>query len=136
MHTTDIETLQAQLDGTFGNINVHQTTCVIDTPDGPRGKGRSVNEGYFRGYPIERCGTEFLFSDTKQSVSETWLERPCGHCGLLNTEEGHDGCLGTLDGVRNACCGHGVTNDAYVQFNNCKLIQGEEASQYINSLGE
>jgi hypothetical protein len=42
--------------------------------------------------------------------------RPCGHCGRPQTPEGHDGCLGTLPGVMNACCGHGVEADAYVQY--------------------
>ena len=40
----------------------------------------------------------------------------CDHCGLKRTKEGHDGCIGTLDGVANACCGHGEINAAYVQF--------------------
>lgn len=41
----------------------------------------------------------------------------CGHCGLSRTPEGHDGCIGTLPGVTNACCGHGGTAEgAYVQF--------------------
>ncbi len=42
---------------------------------------------------------------------------PCHHCGLDKTPEGHDGCLGTLPGdVMNACCGHGVTAFAYIQY--------------------
>ena len=27
----------------------------------------------------------------------------CGHCGLRRTVEGHDGCIGTLSNVMNAC---------------------------------
>jgi hypothetical protein len=42
--------------------------------------------------------------------------RPCPKCGLRPTEEGHDGCLGTLPGVRWACCGHGVEG-AYLVWN-------------------
>ena len=41
----------------------------------------------------------------------------CDHCGLTATREGHDGGIGTLEGVMNACCGHGDQNAAYVQFN-------------------
>lgn len=35
--------------------------------------------------------------------------RPCPRCGRPPTPEGHDACLGTLPGIRSACCGHGVT---------------------------
>lgn len=41
----------------------------------------------------------------------------CAHCQLPPTKEGHDGCLGTLSGfVMNACCGHGETKTAYIQY--------------------
>lgn len=40
----------------------------------------------------------------------------CAKCHRLPTAEGHDGCLGTLPGVWNACCGHGNPREAYVQF--------------------
>jgi hypothetical protein len=35
-------------------------------------------------------------------------ERPCARCGRPPTPEGHDACLGTLEGAESACCGHGV----------------------------
>ena len=53
--------------------------------------------------------------------------RACGHCGLANTSEGHDGCLGTLPGVSNACCGHGVVGDAYVQYEDGRVLRGYDA---------
>lgn len=56
----------------------------------------------------------WVYADTGEPVSAN-PNRDCGHCGLANTPEGHDGCLGTLPGVMNACCGHG-TGEAYVQF--------------------
>lgn len=43
-------------------------------------------------------------------------DQRCGFCGLAKTPEGHDGCLGTLPGVMNACCGHGRPHEAYIQF--------------------
>lgn len=63
----------------------------------------------------------------------------CEHCGLEVTPEGHDGCIGTLEGVMNACCGHGKPEAAYVQFDhsdyarqsNKVLISGSEAFAYI-----
>lgn len=64
----------------------------------------------------------------------------CGHCGLKRTPEGHDGCIGTLEGVMNACCGHGEDKVAYVQFDhldyekdpNKKHLKGKQAIKYIN----
>lgn len=67
-------------------------------------------------------------------------EKPkCGHCGIDRTPEGHDGCIGTLENVMNACCGHGETKHAYIQFNhkdynsnpNLQRISGTEAIEYI-----
>lgn len=64
----------------------------------------------------------------------------CGYCGLDRTEQGHDGCIGELKGVMNACCGHGQTSTAYVQLDhpdyvnepNKHLVKGREALAYIN----
>lgn len=43
---------------------------------------------------------------------------PCAKCGLPPTDDGHDGCLGTLPGpIMNACCGHGSDQQAYIQYN-------------------
>ena len=44
-----------------------------------------------------------------------------------NTKEGHDGCLGTLPGIMNACCGHGDIDEAYVQFDKENRIAGSAA---------
>jgi hypothetical protein len=86
-----------------------------------------IRESYLRGYKIEMHNGEWVFSDTKESTVATWQKRPCGHCGKYNTIEGHDGCLGTLSGVMNACCGHGQENDAYVQFLDGFSIHGKDA---------
>ncbi len=64
----------------------------------------------------------------------------CGHCGLKRTPEGHDGCIGKLKGVMNACCGHGDSSIAYVQFDhpdyknkpNKHDVRGPAALKYIN----
>ena len=53
---------------------------------------------------------------------------PCVKCGLNPTPEGHDGCLGTLQGdVMNACCGHGYSGIAYIQYWNGDRISGDRA---------
>lgn len=64
----------------------------------------------------------------------------CQHCKKNRTPEGHDGCMGTLKNVMNACCGHGENRMAYVQFNhenydkepNKIKLNGEAALKYIN----
>lgn len=84
-----------------------------------------------RGHPIEWVNREWVYCDTKQPTQDTWQGRPCGYCGLHNTKEGHDGCIGTLPNAMNACCGHGSTNEAYVQFINGSIIRGNNAIKYM-----
>lgn len=82
-------------------------------------KGLVPVEGkhYLRGHKIKSVNGEWVYCDTGLPTVDTWKDRPCGRCGLENTIEGHDGCLGTLPcGVMNACCGHGEPSSAYVQF--------------------
>ena len=57
--------------------------------------------------------------------------RPCGHCGIFKTEEGHDPCLGTLPGVMNACCGHGRSESTYVQLADGTRLSGQDATDFI-----
>lgn len=52
-------------------------------------------------------------------------ERDCGFCQKSNTPEGHDGCLGTLPNIMNACCGHGIEEDAYLQYLDGTIIRGK-----------
>ena len=59
-----------------------------------------------RGHHIEYNGKEWIWTDTKEPIEEN--ERPCKRCGRMPTPEGHDACLGTLEGVSSACCGHGI----------------------------
>ena len=81
----------------------------------------------FRGHDIELASNGWIFTDTGEPTADTWQQRPCGHCGRHNTPEGHDGCIGTLPGVMNACCGHGATNEAYIQFPDGTIIDGQAA---------
>lgn len=77
-----------------------------------------------RGYEIEEKDGEFFYQDNGQPTAETWKDRPCGHCGIYNTPEGHDACLGELPGVMNACCGHGNIEESYIQFENGVIVRG------------
>lgn len=89
----------------------------------------------FRGYQIriDPSTGKFIFCDTGNPTIENWKNRPCGHCGRHNTQEGHDGCLGTLAGVINACCGHGEPENAYVQFENGSDIRGKKALSWAHA---
>lgn len=79
----------------------------------------------WHGHTIEFSDGEWYYEDgVKVKLDKS---RKCGHCNKENTVEGHDGCLGTLIGVMNACCGHGVETEAYVQFLDRKLITGKDA---------
>lgn len=83
----------------------------------------------FRGHAIhfDEAADTWRYKDG-EPVPEGWTSRGCGHCGLPDTPEGHDACLGTLPGpVMNACCGHGVVADAYVQFLHSETLRGEDA---------
>lgn len=61
---------------------------------------------YSRGHKIYyKDGQWFYLSD--DTLIEQ--EKPCIRCGKMPTKEGHDACLGHIDGVKAACCGHGIT---------------------------
>jgi hypothetical protein len=81
---------------------------------------------YHRGHEIIYDGDVWRYSDTGQAVNKN-PDCECGHCGKANTPEGHDGCLGTPPGVKNACCGHGREYEAYIQFDDDTIVRGKEA---------
>jgi len=87
-----------------------------------------------RGNDIEFANNTWIYSDTKEPVPNNYKDRPCGYCGKAFTKEGHDCCLGTLQGLMNACCGHGKTEEAYVQFWDESCIRGEDAKIIIEVL--
>lgn len=88
--------------------------------------------GHLRGHPISYVDDRWVYSDT--STPTVGNERDCGHCGEPNSKEGHDGCLGTLPGIMNACCGHGDLEEAYVQFSPGNCVRGLDAVAEIDRL--
>lgn len=86
---------------------------------------------FFRGHQIQRVNGQFVYTDTGESTVTTWAARGCGHCGLADTPEGHDGCLGEIPGVLNACCGHGIEADAYVQTEDNLHLRGRLAVEWM-----
>jgi hypothetical protein len=75
-----------------------------------------------RGLEIFEIMGEWFYVHTLQPTADMWEDLPCGHCGLHFTPEGHDGCLGTIPGVMNACCGHGNPKHAYIQLLNGTIL--------------
>lgn len=45
-----------------------------------------------------------------------WRERRCDHCDMVFGQSLHDPCLGWLEGVVEACCGHGDESRRYVTY--------------------
>jgi hypothetical protein len=89
-----------------------------------------------RGHPIQYLGDPhflYVYCDSFEPVADN-PTRPCGHCGLANTSDGHDGCLGTLPGVTNACCGHGQEPSVYVTLADGARFEGAEAVAFISTL--
>lgn len=91
----------------------------------------SEEVSYLRGHRIKEVGGEWIYCDTGEPTVDTWQDRPCGKCGLPFTEDGHDGCLGELPNVVNACCGHGCAGEAYVQFEDGTELREASALAYM-----
>ena len=60
------------------------------------------------------------FSDTDEPFDYERDRRPCKRCGHGPTPEGYDACLGHIEGVKHACCGHGVEPGVLV-FNDGRM---------------
>lgn len=97
-----------------------------------------------RGHEMVRKNGVWCYADTGKAtarphdgkflgrtLNHAESERPCGECGIKRTREGHDGCLGTLPNVRNACCGHGDVRDAYVQLNDGSWLGKQDAIEFF-----
>lgn len=91
-----------------------------------------MTNSYWRGHPIYFKNDSWFYSDTHEATAGN--ERPCGHCGKFTTKDGHDGCLGELPNIMNACCGHGVESDAYVQYWLGNSIHGKDALMIIDKI--
>ena len=84
-----------------------------------------------RGRPIYRDGDAWRYLDTGAPTAATWRERTCGRCGEATKADGHDPCIGSLPGVSNACCGHGVLEEAYVQLDSGTRLSGIKAVAFF-----
>lgn len=80
----------------------------------------------YRGNPIYDIDGIWYYSDTGDPVIYS-KGKPCGKCDKPYTSEGHDPCIASLPYIRNACCGHGEPQEAYLQFMNGKCVRGRLA---------
>lgn len=58
-----------------------------------------------RGNKIYYDGTTWRYTSDKTPIA---TEKPCVRCGQIPTPEGHDACLGHIEGAISVCCGHGI----------------------------
>jgi len=87
------------------------------------------DQRHHRGNVITLLGDCWRYASDDVPVSDD-PHRACGHCGRADTPEGHDACLGTLPRVRNACCGHGRADEAYIQFEDGSELRGDVALEW------
>ena len=98
-----------------------------------------MQTSFERGHPIyfdDDCG-EWRYSDDDTLVDNKY-PRLCPRCGEPPTKEGHDACLGTLYGVANACCGHGVEDGYTIKEGEkvkwtveVKIMDGEQVQEIV-----
>jgi len=80
--------------------------------------------GTARGHYVTLNDDGFWYYDDTGEPLDWDNPRPCTVCGKTYGHDEPDPCFGKLPGVTNACCGHGVSEDAYVSFENGVRIQG------------
>lgn len=71
-----------------------------------------TQRAYSRGWPIEWNENQWIYSDTLEPDDGM---RKCRKCGRIPTPDGYDACLGYIEGVKSACCGHGVKEPYRIQ---------------------
>ena len=64
-----------------------------------------------RGHEIVLIESGWVYVDDGSPHDDS---RPCKRCGRYPTEEGCDACLGFIEGVQSACCGHGEEKPYYI----------------------
>lgn len=70
---------------------------------------------YLRGGEIYYDGKSWRYLDNDKIIDNN--ERTCKRCGRIPTEERYDACLGYIDGIKSACCGHGIEQPYTIPYN-------------------
>ncbi len=55
----------------------------------------------------------------------------CDWCDAVMRAGEPDACIGWVDGVREACCGHGTTSSAYVILDHGGVLSGKPALLFL-----
>jgi len=89
---------------------------------------------YARGHEIYFDGKAWRYSDNGNLLQDE--VRSCIRCGKHPTKEGHDACIGYIEGVDSACCGHGVS-DNYVEVicHNDFILNKKQQEDLLNAIG-
>lgn len=88
-----------------------------------------------RGHPIYWKNNKWHYQDNDNYIDDEPM-RPCVKCGKIfegSFKGDPDPCLGVLPGVDNACCGHGVREDAYIRFTSGVVVKGFDTIEYTNA---
>ena len=93
-----------------------------------------MTRGYLRGHVIiwNENLRQWFYEDGLPLPSAGGEVRPCMRCGALFADDAPDACLGMLPGIDNACCGHGMRENAYVRFLNGITIRAFEIEEENN----
>ena len=76
-------------------------------------------KSYIRGHEVYFNGDDWFYVDNDEYAN---YDRLCKKCSNQPTKEGYDHCLGYIDGVSHACCGHGV-EESYAVFKDVKSFE-------------
>lgn len=88
----------------------------------------TICKGYNITYNFEK---EDWFTENGESISKI---NKCKHCGKeVESFDSVDPCIGLIEGVDNACCGHGNEVFAYVSFKNGETIRGKDAIEWFRN---
>ena len=88
---------------------------------------------YLRGHKVVWLRNKWVYADNLSDIPGNGGEdRTCKRCGATQgAVVGPDPCIGRLENVTNACCGHGESLGAYVMFENGTFLKHESAIEYF-----
>ena len=88
--------------------------------------------GYHRGHAMRIRGRCVAGTQRRACWCQTTRSQRAGTAESRLHRKRHDGCLGTLPGVVNACCGHGTDGEAYVSLDDGRRLAGLDALGWID----
>ena len=74
-----------------------------------------------RGHLIKFINNEWVYADNGKPIDKEI--RSCKRCGCMPTPEGYDACLGFVNDMSSACCGHGVEEPYFIKAEQMTTIK-------------